>query len=209
MNVSLVYEFCIGEGDWIVAQAQHDEKSLWIALELRCNRVYHTLTNAILHKVDNLCILGGDASYILPHRITPACISHIFINHPEPPERTSGTGTNQGKHLLTSSFFHDMHRILTPTGLLSIVSDNLAYITELSVQVSQDERYHRFESAIFDTRTHPVFLESRVMDITVWRGDLPDESGVAIDASSYFDRMWTRGNKKRRWFMFLRKISEN
>ena len=43
-------------------------------------------------------------------------ITAIYINHPEPPERTSGEGQSQGQHLLTQQFFDMMHRVLTPTG---------------------------------------------------------------------------------------------
>ena len=41
--------------------------------------------------------------------------------------------------------------------------------------------------------------------VIVWRGDPGDESGHIAMVSSYFDRMWSLGQKKRRWFLYLRK----
>ena len=44
--------------------------------------------------------VGGDASAILPSRFDDSIISHIFVNHPEPPEWSGGGGDSDGKHLL-------------------------------------------------------------------------------------------------------------
>ena len=51
--------------------------------------------------------------------------------------------------------------------------------------------------------------ESQVQVLQLWRGDsaeIDDTDGNGDDrASSYFDRMWERGQKKRRYFMVLKK----
>ena len=53
-----------------------------------------------------------------------------------------------------------------------------------------------------------VGLESSAgQALQLWRGDSAEVS-VNDDnthVSSYFDRMWERGQKKRRWFMVLKK----
>ena len=48
--------------------------------------------------------------------------------------------------------------------------------------------------------------------LQLWRGDSAEVNDFNDDASpshshvsSYFDRMWERGQKKRRWFMILKK----
>ena len=59
----------------------------------------------------NLAIIGGDASSILPEIIHDNCIHQIFVNHPEPPERSlGGEDMSQGKHLLTG-FIELLHII--------------------------------------------------------------------------------------------------
>jgi tRNA G46 methylase TrmB len=85
----------------------------------------------------NLAILGGDATKVLPDRITPDSLTSIFINHPEPPERTSGEGESQGMHLLTQRFFGEMHRVLKPEGTVTIVTDNLPYGKSLMAAVAK------------------------------------------------------------------------
>ena len=42
--------------------------------------------------------------------------------------------------------------------------------------------------------------------LELWRGDSEDGDTGAPASSSYFDRLWERGRKKRRWFMVLRKL---
>ena len=144
-------------------------RALWLALELRCDRVYHTICRSILENIvqhshhtkaqirnkpfniinhtniedeinsvplsfsglSNLAIIGGDASNILPNRIAPLSITSVYINHPEPPERTGGVGDSEGKHLLTQDFFNEIHRILIPLGTCTIVTDNLPYAKSL------------------------------------------------------------------------------
>ena len=144
-------------------------RALWLALELRCDRVYHTICRSILENIvqhskheeaqlrnrpynninqrridsqlcntpssfgglANLAVIGGDASNILPNRIAPSSITSVYINHPEPPERTGGVGDSEGKHLLTEEFFNNIYQILIPHGTCTIVTDNLPYAKSL------------------------------------------------------------------------------
>lgn len=187
-------EICSGSGEWVVAHASADlyyphkgkdqdqdqkvknskdkttknnavPRALWLALELRCDRVYHTISRSVIENIvrhshhaneitrnksyhekntdtnkvsstsfsglSNLAIIGGDATNILPNRIAPGSITSVYINHPEPPERTGGVGDSEGQHLLTQEFFSEIHRILKSTGTCTIVTDNLPYAKSL------------------------------------------------------------------------------
>jgi tRNA G46 methylase TrmB len=169
-------EICSGSGEWVVSHAASDlyyrtgkhapsgasPRALWLALELRCDRVYHTICRSVLENIvrhsqhageasiadsghvqsspppplslgglPNLAVIGGDASHILPNRIAPGSIANVYINHPEPPERTGGVGDSEGQHLLTQSFFSEIHRILSNEGKCTIVTDNLPYAKSL------------------------------------------------------------------------------
>ena len=122
-------EICSGDGEWAVAQAAADwtspipgsseaaPKALWVALELRCDRIQHTLahylisrpsgslsygngsatSNSSIHSVHNLALLGGNAAKILPERIAPDSVAEVFVNHPQPPDRVAGGGDMAGK----------------------------------------------------------------------------------------------------------------
>ena len=49
---------------------------------------------------ENVCVIGGDATQVLPQRIPSSSLDYLFINHPEPPQQTGGLDS-QGKHLIT------------------------------------------------------------------------------------------------------------
>lgn len=346
-------EICSGSGEWVVAHASSDlfysqnaksntssnssgkssavegsassplPRALWLALELRCDRVHHTISRSILESMtqhplhlrksgaapssdpasacvpfsglSNLAVIGGDAFKILPAHIAPGSISAVYVNHPEPPERTGGIGDSEGKHLLTDSFFVQIHRVLSATGTCTIVTDNLPYAKSLlrslansairdakspsgnrtsfvsltssstevnngrkleeEIQISCDQTNHievntttsghssEDEDSDDDAETaHPsgdsdmmYEDEEQVRKMTtatstskgkedsiksqsdkgytgsvlqLWRGesaDATDSKDKADNAhvSSYFDRMWERGQKKRRWYIIL------
>ena len=48
-------------------------------------RVYQTFLRMVFENVRNLCVIGGDAMYVLPSHIGDACLHSVYINHPEPP----------------------------------------------------------------------------------------------------------------------------
>ena len=113
-------------------------------------------------------MIAGDASTILPQLFHAGGIQEIFINHPEPPERSSGgEDRSQGKHLLTGkmlfvldicsllsvsgSFFVEMHRVLRVGGTLTIVSDNRLYTNALAETVKSlcDGGEHRHYCLVY------------------------------------------------------------
>lgn len=127
-KLPLKLELCSGSGEWVAAQAAGDAGRVnWAALELRHDRVYDCFARAVLGGLDNLCVLGGDADVILRHHILPRCAHSVYINHPEPPERTGGTDDSEGKHLLTTEFFTVVRGILAPGGHVTVVTDNKEY----------------------------------------------------------------------------------
>ena len=94
-------EIGAGAGEWAIAQATHDPQSNWITMELRHDRVYETFLKAIYARLENVCILGGDALTLLPRHFAAECIDRAFVNYPEPPQQTGGQKfESQGKHLL-------------------------------------------------------------------------------------------------------------
>jgi pentatricopeptide repeat protein len=220
-------EICSGSGEWVVAHAASDlyytppradkrrqsaegdstlkPKALWLALELRCDRVYHTICRSVMENIvrhsqhmrqsrsdssstdtpatgpspvsfgglPNLAVIGGDASNILPNHIAPGSIANVYINHPEPPERTGGVGDSEGKHLLTKSFFNEIHRILGANGTCTIVTDNLPYAKSLLDALakaavidakSPSVTSKSFISVKFDSsRTDKIVLEEQIV----------------------------------------------
>jgi hypothetical protein len=124
-----------------------------------------------------------------------------------------------------------MVRILKTGGTITIVTDNFSYAKALAASVAgmspslagtdgdgaQEscllvagvDRQHTgqdWDHALDDSHpllaAHNTPLEST---IDVWRGEPGPEVGHIAAASSYFDRMWDLGQKKRRWILYLRK----
>lgn len=133
---------------------------------------------------------------------------------------------------MTVEFFREIHRILTADGTITIVTDNQPYAKLLADSLAEmaqkavkcinpaervgfvskrlgSDPTRSLQESIRIADNGPTALEasSPQLSIEVWRGDPGVEAGhIAADASSYFDRMWDLGQKKRRWFLFLKKI---
>ena len=148
--------------------------------------------------------------------VPEASVESIFINHPEPPEHVdrgkADISQNEGTHLLTESFFNLLHQSLTPGGTLTIVTDNQSYARLLlrivSCNVSKQfecgdikETNSIREDYSIESSDHRVRLPEKKYKL--FRGD-PDASvGHIVHSSSYFDRMWTKGEHSRRWILYL------
>lgn len=146
-----------------------------------------------LERLPNVCVLHGDAAVILTERVPSESVDQIFINHPEPPERTSGTDDCQGQHLLSAAFFVDMERILKSAGTITLVSDNLPYTLSLAQTVSSSTQLSSVDLA--------ANRSQRAGRVAVYTGEPPSH---ATGASSYFDRLWRNGHKTQRYFLYLR-----
>ena len=134
----LKLELCSGHGDWVVAQAKAESDSAhWAALELRHDRVHSIFSRAVFEGIENLCILSGNASKVLNQHFFRKSVAHIFVNFPEPPHFSGIIAAEDKNHLLQSSFFHEMHRVLENDGRLTIFSDNGPYCRTLCETLSQ------------------------------------------------------------------------
>ena len=149
-SLPIKMEICSGMGDWVVRQARADVgRANWAALELRCDRSNMALKKYLLSSASesdrsigtgtgtssNLAIISGDAAHVMHRHVAPNSVAALFVNHPEPPERSmsvdkrararvgengpaqngdasSGNSVVQGKHLLTSEFLQDCCRSL-------------------------------------------------------------------------------------------------
>lgn len=183
-------ELGAGSGDWVVHRAQEEKgRANWIAVELKYDRVHEIFTKAAFKQVSNLVIVGGDANVVLDRLLSKESIDMIFINHPEPPERSMAGDRKsaQGKHMLTNDFLSKLLRILVLNGRLIITTDNKNYSQLLldalpAVHVPNDDKEWRFEADDAYAANHE------------------DEE------SSYFDRMWNTGYKKKRWTLCYKKF---
>jgi tRNA G46 methylase TrmB len=159
----------------------------------------------VLNEVDNLCPIGGDAAYVLKRHFVGGCCDSIFINHPEPPERTGGVDDSEGDHLLTAEFFDMLRNVLVKGGTITLVTDNLAYGKSLaatcakvgmqSIKMKSKRGGLKFNMPVIATE-----LNSKGGSVVLYEGEAGPECGHHVASSSYFDRLWKGGSKTRRFF---------
>lgn len=203
--VKVKLEICSGVGEWVVEQASNDPTSLWLALELRHDRLYQTLIRAVLKKASNLLFIGGDARDVLSHRFDTDSVSSIFINHPEPPQQTAADNliASQASHLLDNAFIKDCVRILSDQGQLTIVTDNLWYGRLLLKQIYEDPPESLYN--INTSKRSNWLVTERIGLWSLYEGVPGSAAGHVVEASSYFDRLWKRGQLTKRYFLVLQK----
>jgi len=161
-----------------VRRAQEDKDVNWVGLEIRFERIYEMWGRAVFAGVDNLLVLHGDARQIFQRSLTPGSVAEVFVNFPEPPvwQRSSF-------RLLTAELFHDVHLILQPRGQLSVLTDNEPLCQSVLSEMS----------ALLDVKFKSSLPDSG------FSTKIPDAYGT-----SYFDRLWTNGERKKRYFMDIR-----
>jgi len=166
----------------------------------------------VFEAVTNLAIMDGDASKVLPERCAAGSVAELFINFPEPPLWSGGGGETKW-HLLTAEFFDSVHRALTPGGMMTIYSDNLGYCKTLAQTLGEGGL---FESVVVacpaaekDTPTGRWIHEKQPGGITVYGGYPGRDGGHISQQTSYFDRFWDKGQKSRRYFIFVRRKGQS
>ncbi|CAE7362609.1 Capn15 [Symbiodinium microadriaticum] len=207
-SLPLKMEICSGNGDWVVAQAKAEQGlANWMALELRHDRVHHIFSRMVFRKAQNLCLLRGDAGRIVPMHLKPASVSHVFINFPEPPHFSGDEAAESKSELLTSGFFSQLHRVLQQHGKLTILSDNWRYVRRLVRTLSQllDENEQQLFLSAGPCIAKSAELYEHLFDIDVFCGTPDEHVGHTKQTTSYFDRLWTKGQHLERYYFMVQK----
>ena len=215
---SIKLEIGAGTGEWARSQAKRDKSSTWVTLELRSDRVYETFCGIALNHQNNVIAIEGEANNVVENCMPSQTIDWIFINHPEPPERTGGESDSNGAHLLTCDFFRQLLRVLKPEGKLTVMTDNLRYGRSLVENISKNSfvdvlrtnDHHELVKLGSTSQQHgeivqlnPNALEKQESTgfVTLYEGNPGEKAGHTVDASSQFGRLWDTGSKVRRFYM--------
>jgi len=204
-------EVCSGTGDWVVAQALAEaDQANWVASELRYDRVCSILSKAALARVDNLCLLAGDAGSILRGSVPAGSLSHVCVNFPEPPQTSRNSSCDEAEsqlHLLTPSFFADVHAALEDAGALTIFSDNREYMRSLAGTLGGlcDRDYNRLFCPSPHVPERMLGAAERCGGVAVCKGCPGPKLGHAAQATSQFDRFFQHGQHTERYFIAVTK----
>eukprot|EP00928_Gymnodinium_smaydae_P032189 TRINITY_DN23379_c0_g1_i1.p1 TRINITY_DN23379_c0_g1~~TRINITY_DN23379_c0_g1_i1.p1 ORF type:complete len:980 (-),score=272.25 TRINITY_DN23379_c0_g1_i1:145-3084(-) len=206
-DLPLNLEICSGSGEWAAAQARQSVGTAnWATLEIMRDRVHDTLTRMALERLQNLCVVGGDAAEVMREHVAEASVDHVFINFPEPPHVSGDDASDSSFHLLTAAFFLDLRRALRPGGRLTILSDNLRYLRTLArilaVLRPASSGRRAFEPPAAEG---PAGVGEDCDGVRVHHGWPDTRHGHLVKAASYFDRLWERSDRTGRYFIFLQR----
>eukprot|EP00913_Durusdinium_trenchii_P001521 g1408.t1 len=133
------------------------------------------------------------------------CINHPETIGPDPHSPGSalpssayaadiGSETAESKNeLLTATFFQQLHSRLAPAGRLTILSDNRRYIKRLANTIAT-----LVDGSLFEP-THAKADFETLHGIPVSRGTPGKRVGHTKKTTSYFDRLWAKGDHKDPW----------
>jgi pentatricopeptide repeat protein len=216
-----------GNGDWVVAQASATRgAALWLASELRFDRVWQAVSRAHTARADNLAVCGGDSLHVLRALLPAGSVAHLFVNFPEPPHHSGDAHAESAAELLSASFFAAAHVALGQSGRLTILSDSHAYARTLARTLGglrDAAGARRFvpthelvRAAAAAAAAGSAAAAAAAAAVVEWDsgGAREDVGGVAVHhgvpgkaqghhvrAASYFDRFWEHGHHEERFFI--------
>ena len=171
-------EYCSGNGAWIAAKAEEQPEYNWVAVEKKFERVRKIWSKIKNSTLPNLLAVCGEGLRTTQHYIPHASVRAVYINFPDPwPKR------RHSKHRIVEPLFvKEIHRILEPGGILTMVTD--------------DESYSRH---MIRTLLHAPGFQSEFPE-PYYLADYPGYG------TSYFEDLWREKGKIIRYHAF-RKIS--
>ena len=183
MSLPLRVEVCSGHGEWVVARAASEVgKANWIGVEIRPDRVCQAWTKRRLlgkeEPKDNLLLVCGDARLAVD-LLAGKNVHDLFINYPEPPG-WMGSKSN----LLDDAFFTGVHKTLATGGAVTLMSDHALYSAYTAMRLVKQSKSGLYYSSLPPGNGLPITT------------DAPANYG-----SSYFDRMWLNGKRRKRFFV--------
>ena len=207
-SAAVKIDICSGSGEWALAQAKNDPQSLWITLEVKSDRVYDTFWGMTMGRLDNMMVLQADAQIAVGSCIPKQFVDEVYINHPEPPERTGGTDDSDGEHLLTQVFFQKLSQTLKPDGRIVIVTDNKNYGESLR-KILARSGFADFYANEHERRAQQGYIPDALDNMPMSATGVTLHEGVPKghnnNSSTRFDRLWAKGEKNRRFFICVSK----
>lgn len=214
----VVLELGAGNGEWAIATAKAAKKRadtsddeddpmdggnssnspLFVASELRHDRCATIFAKKVLENLDNLVVLGGDATSLVPLTVPDGLLSKVVSNFPEPPAWHQDTdfavlnkdlkpapeesGQPEQQHLLTSTFLNDIVWTKLKTGGEFLV-------------FTDNRKYGEWLLATLDAEKWRAPDGADKISLT------PGRPAEAEGIQTYFDKLWSRGKKKDRVFL--------
>ena len=160
-------EFCSGNGQWIIDRAKKHPDILWIAVEIRFDRVQKIYKKIKQDQLNNCLVVLGMGELFAKYYLKPSSIEKAYINFADPwPKR------KHAKNRICQQAFFDLLKIaLKDGGQIVIATDDEDYM-----QQGVDEL---LKSGFNALNPHPFFKELE-----------------ADYGTSFFEDLWAKKGKK-------------
>jgi len=135
-NQNPVYiEYCSGNGQWIIEQAQKNPHINWVALEKRFDRVRKIWSKRDNLAIKNLFIVCGEAQPFAKHLVAGESVDGIYVNFPDPWPKDK-----HAKHrIIQSDFVSDCAETMKSGASMVLVTDDDTYRDQMLDVVSSHE----------------------------------------------------------------------
>ncbi len=128
----LVVEYCSGNGQWVAEMAERESGFNWIAVEKDFERAKKIWRKAVRMNLGNLFVVCGEALEFTRLYLKEASLAGVWINFPDPWPKT-----RHAKHrLIQKEFVDELKRVLSPSAVLTVVTDDPAYCLQISKEFS-------------------------------------------------------------------------
>ena len=140
-HLKIQLEICSGNGQWIVEQAKKYPEYLWIACEVRYDRVKKIYKRAKAENVTNLVVAFGYAETLLNFYVKNQSLEAIYVNFPDPwPKK------RHAKHrLFQSEFIQNISRSLKHEAVISLTTDDTPYLEDSIANLIQGGLFPVYE----------------------------------------------------------------
>jgi len=133
LHPKIALEFCAGNGQWVLDQAKNHPDTLWIACELRYDRVKKIYKKLKAERLSNVLIAFGYAETLTRYYLKPQILDAVYVNFPDPwPKKRHAKN-----RLFQTSFIEDLKPAMKSGSKLTLVSDDKIYIDE-SIQTMKN-----------------------------------------------------------------------
>lgn len=137
-NLALKMEIGCGTADFICALASKEPQANFIGLDVSWKPLFRAVRTAVWLRLDNIKFIKANFRLMGP-LFVPASLETLYLHFPDPNQRPKF----HKRQIFTPAFLDQMHKVLTPCGCLSVMTDHPQFFMEMLELVEQDRRFEK------------------------------------------------------------------
>jgi tRNA (guanine-N7-)-methyltransferase len=137
LDQSLCIEYCSGNGDWVIEQAEKQTGKNWIAIEKRLDRarkIWSKMKNAGINNLFIVCCEGG---WFTKHYLMDGKVEVVHVNFPDPWPKDR----HSHNRIFNPEFLEGLQRIVIPGGKVNFVTDDDKYRESVLELFRKNEKF--------------------------------------------------------------------